>query len=74
MLVKDNPVSQKLTLFQLDKLGYAAAAFSNGQEAIEEMQKNWDSYSLIMLDCQMPMMDGYAATKVLCTLETTPLK
>ena len=51
MLVKDNPISQKLTLFQLDKLGYAAAAFSNGQEAIEEMQKNWDSYSLIMLDC-----------------------
>lgn len=69
MLVEDNPANQKLTLLQLDKLGYAAAAFSNGQEAIEEMQKNWDSYSLILMDCQMPVMDGYTATKVLRALE-----
>jgi hypothetical protein len=69
MLVEDNPANQKLTMLQLEKLGYTAKPFNNGQEAIDEMQRNWERYSLILMDCQMPVMDGYTATKVLRAIE-----
>jgi CheY-like chemotaxis protein len=60
-LVEDNPINQKVAMGALRRLGWQADAADNGVVAVELFQKN--RYCLIFMDCQMPEMDGYLATK-----------
>jgi PAS domain S-box-containing protein len=60
LLVEDNFLNMKLTMSQLQKLGFEADSVANGQEALAAL--NGDEYSVVLMDCQMPILDGYQAT------------
>jgi len=61
LLVEDNIVNQKVAVRMLKKLGYTCDIANNGQEALDAFLNN--DYDLIFMDCQMPIIDGFEATK-----------
>jgi signal transduction histidine kinase/CheY-like chemotaxis protein len=63
LLVEDNPVNQKIAQAMLGKLGHDVIVAENGQIAVEAAANG--SFDLILMDCQMPVMDGYEATKTI---------
>ena len=72
LLAEDNPVLQQLAERQLRKFGLDVVIVSNGQEAVQEFEKQSDDrFDAIFMDCQMPEMDGYEATVEIRRLEET---
>ncbi len=63
LLVEDNTVNQKLALKLLEKFNIEAALAENGEEAIHLLES--ETYDLILMDCQMPIMDGFTATRII---------
>lgn len=69
LVAEDNLLNQKLIDLQLKKLGYKAEIVDNGREALESVLSG-GSYKIILMDCQMPEMDGFEATRAIRQAES----
>ncbi|MCP4213361.1 MAG: response regulator [bacterium] len=69
LLAEDNPVNQKLARFMLQKAGYSVKITENGKEALEAYRAEPGQYDLILMDIQMPEMNGREATGKIRELE-----
>ncbi|GAB6088954.1 hybrid sensor histidine kinase/response regulator [Spirochaeta dissipatitropha] len=63
LIAEDAPINQDVAIALVTKLGCKAIAVGNGKEAVEALR--YISYDLVFMDCQMPVMDGYTATRII---------
>lgn len=63
LVAEDNPVNQKVVGLQLKKLGHSSQFAANGIEALQSLEHG--NFDLVLMDCQMPEMDGYEATRLI---------
>jgi PAS domain S-box-containing protein len=69
LIVEDNPINLDLTSKQLEKLGYQPETAQDGTEAIERFSAEPERYQIILMDCLMPVMNGYEATRHIRRIE-----
>jgi CheY-like chemotaxis protein len=63
LLVEDNPINQELAVELLRRAGVVVSVASDGSEALALLDQ--ERFDAVLMDCQMPVMDGYATTKAL---------
>ncbi|MGB3223717.1 MAG: response regulator [Desulforhopalus sp.] len=67
LVVEDSPINQEVAVGMLERLGCRVCLVSNGKEAVDQIAET--KFDLIFMDCQMPIMDGYQATRAIRKLE-----
>ncbi len=67
LLAEDNPINQLVAVEHLEDLGCQVTVVANGREAVNAVEK--DTFDLVFMDCQMPEMDGFEATRTIRTNE-----
>ena len=60
LVAEDNPVNQRVAVRMLERLGYSAEVANTGKEALDALQR--ERFALVLMDCQMPELDGWEAT------------
>lgn len=79
LVVEDNRVNQRVATALLTRLGFETDFVDNGQQAVDRVRGSHRNYAVILMDCQMPLMDGYEATRTirdwenLTSREPTPI-
>ena len=68
LVAEDNPVNQKVAVGMLERLGCRVDVVTDGHEALEVFSRN--AYDLVFMDCQMPEMDGFEATRAIRARES----
>jgi len=63
LIAEDNPINQRVASLQVKSLGFETDVVANGEDALEALSRL--AYTLVLMDCQMPKMDGLAATREL---------
>lgn len=70
LLVEDNPINARVSMLFLEKAGFAADHVTNGAQAVEKFAGT--EYPAVLMDCHMPIMDGYEAARRIRELEASP--
>ncbi|MBC35419.1 MAG: hybrid sensor histidine kinase/response regulator [Bacteroidetes bacterium] len=65
LLAEDNAINQKVEKYALEKFGHTVEIAQNGEDAIDMFMKERNKYDLILMDIQMPVLDGIEATKII---------
>ena len=65
LVVDDNPTNQKITCKLLSKLGYRSEVAADGQQALDKLTVQPHDFALVLMDCRMPIVDGWQATQAL---------
>jgi signal transduction histidine kinase/CheY-like chemotaxis protein len=69
LLAEDNPANQRLAIAQLERLGFRVDLAVNGQRALDSYAAHPNRFDLILMDCQMPEMDGFEAAQKIREME-----
>lgn len=68
LVADDNAINQKIFLKMLERMGHNAEAVTNGRQVLDRMHSQ--RYDLVLMDCQMPELDGFSATQAIRAMES----